>query len=316
MNIVITDADTVTGGDLSFDIFDRFGSVAVYGLTAPDEVAERIKSADIVLCNKTPMTADNMRNAKNLKFIGLFATGFNNIDLKFTDSHGITVCNVPGYSTDAVAQQTFALILEIVNRTHDYNNLVAKGDWIKSRTFSFFPLPMLELSGKTIGIVGYGSIGRRVAEVGKSFGMKVLVFKRHPVDDPTVTQVTLDELLQRSDIVSLHCPLNADSADMMTKENFAKMKKGAIFINTARGGLVDEHALKEALVTGHLLGAGLDVLRQEPMAADCPLLGVKNCIITPHVAWAGLETRRRLMGIVEGNIEAFLNGTPQNTVKA
>lgn len=316
MNIVITDADTVTGGDLSFDIFDRFGSVTVYGLTAPDEVAERIKSADIVLCNKTPMTADNMRNAKNLKFIGLFATGFNNIDLKFTDSHGITVCNVPGYSTDAVAQQTFALILEIVNRTHDYNNLVAKGDWIKSRTFSFFPLPMLELSGKTIGIVGYGSIGRRVAEVGKSFGMKVLVFKRHPVDDPTVTQVTLDELLQRSDIVSLHCPLNTDSADMMTKENFAKMKKGAIFINTARGGLVDEHALKEALVTGHLLGAGLDVLRQEPMAADCPLLGVKNCIITPHVAWAGLETRRRLMGIVEGNIEAFLNGTPQNTVKA
>ena len=316
MNIVITDADTVTGGDLSFDIFDRFGSVTVYGLTAPDEVAERIKSADIVLCNKTPMTADNMKKAKNLKFIGLFATGFNNIDLKFTDSHGITVCNVPGYSTDAVAQQTFALILEIVNRTHDYNNLVAKGDWIKSRTFSFFPLPMLELSGKTIGIVGYGSIGRRVAEVGKSFGMKVLVFKRHPVDDPTVTQVTLDELLRKSDIVSLHCPLNTDSADMMTKENFAKMKKGAIFINTARGGLVDEHALKEALVTGHLLGAGLDVLRQEPMAADCPLLGVKNCIITPHVAWAGLETRRRLMGIVESNIEAFLNGTPQNTVKA
>ncbi|MBO5747232.1 MAG: D-2-hydroxyacid dehydrogenase [Clostridia bacterium] len=315
MNIVITDADTVTGGDLSFDIFDRFGSVTVYGLTAPDEVAERIKSADIVLCNKTPMTAENLKDAKNLKFIGLFATGFNNIDLRFTDSHGITVCNVPGYSTEAVAQQTFALILELVNRTHDYNNLVAKGDWIKSRTFSFFPLPMLELSGKTIGIVGYGSIGRRVADIAKTFGMKVLVYKRHSVDDTSVTQVTLDELLRKSDIVSLHCPLNADSADMMTKENFAKMKKGAIFINTARGGLVDEHALKEALTTGHLLGAGLDVLRQEPMAADCPLLGVDNCIITPHVAWAGLETRKRLMGIVEGNIEAFLKGSPVNTVR-
>ncbi len=314
MNIVITDADTVTGGDLSFDVFNRFGTVTVYGLTAPDEVAERIESADIVLCNKTPMTADNMKNAKNLKFIGLFATGFNNIDLNFTDSHGITVCNVPGYSTDAVAQQTFALILETVNRTHDYNDLVAKGDWIKSRTFSFFPLPMLELSGKTIGIVGYGSIGQRVADIAKAFSMKVLVYKRHPINDNSVTQVTLDELLRKSDIVSLHCPLNADSADMMTRESFSKMKQGAIFINTARGGLVDEHALKEALISGHLLGAGLDVLRQEPMAADCPLLGVKNCIITPHVAWAGLETRRRLMGIVESNIEAFLNGTPKNTV--
>lgn len=316
MNIVITDADTVTGGDLSFDVFNRFGTVTVYGLTAPDEVAERIESADIVLCNKTPMTADNMKNAKNLKFIGLFATGFNNIDLNFTDSHGITVCNVPGYSTDAVAQQTFALILETVNRTHDYNDLVAKGDWIKSRTFSFFPLPMLELSGKTIGIVGYGSIGQRVADIAKAFGMKVLVYKRHPINDNSVTQVTLDELLRKSDIVSLHCPLNADSADMMTRESFSKMKQGAIFINTARGGLVDEHALKEALISGHLLGAGLDVLRQEPMAADCPLLGLKTCIITPHVAWAGLETRRRLMGIVESNIEAFLNGTPKNTVKA
>lgn len=314
MKIVITDADTVTGGDLSFDRFSAFGEVEIFGLTAPDEVADRIKTADIVLCNKTPMTADNMKAAKNLKYIGLFATGFNNIDLSYTAAHGITVCNVPGYSTEAVAQQTFSLILEILNRTHDYNNLVKKGDWIKSRTFSFFPLPISELSGKTMGLVGYGSIGKRVADIAKAFGMKVLVYKRRATEDDTVTFTTLDRLLRESDIVSLHCPLNADSENMMTRENFSKMKKGAVFINTARGGLVDEFALKEALSCGHLLGAGLDVLRQEPMSPECPLLGIENCIITPHVAWAGLETRIRLMGIVEANIKNFLDGNPQNTV--
>ena len=314
MKIVITDADTVTGGDISFDCFNRFGEVEIFGLTAPDEVADRIKDADIVLCNKTPMTRDNMKNAKNLKYIGLFATGFNNIDLEYTSLHGITVCNVPSYSTESVAQQTFALLLEIVNRTHDYNDLVMKGDWIKSRTFSFFPLPMCELSGKTMGIVGYGSIGKRVADIAKAFGMRVLVFKRHPVEDPTVTQVTLEELLKSSDVVSLHCPLNRDSENMMTAERFSMMKNGAIFINTARGGLVDENALKEALLSGKLLGAGLDVLKQEPMSENCPLLGIKNCIITPHIAWAGLETRTRLMGVVTANIQNFLNGTPQNTV--
>ncbi len=314
MRIVITDADTVTGGDISFDCFYKFGEVQIFGLTAPDNVADRIKDADIVLCNKTPMTADNMKNAKNLKYIGLFATGFNNIDLEYTASHGITVCNVPSYSTEAVAQQTFALLLEIVNRTHDYNDLVMQGDWIKSRTFSFFPLPMCELSGKTMGIVGYGSIGKRVADIAKAFGMRVLVYKRRPVDDPTVTQVGLDELLKTADVVSLHCPLNRDSENMMTAERFNLMKDGAVFINTARGGLVDEEALKSALVSGKLLGAGLDVLRREPMSSECPLIGIKNCIITPHVAWAGLETRIRLMGVVESNIQNFLDGNAINTV--
>ena len=315
MKIVITDADTVTGGDISFDCFNRFGEVEIFGLTAPDEVAERIKDADIVLCNKTPMTRDNMKDAKSLKYIGLFATGFNNIDLEYTSAHGITVCNVPSYSTEAVAQQTFALLLEIVNRTHDYNNLVMQGDWIKSRTFSFFPLPIFELSGKTIGLVGYGSIGKRVADIAKAFGMKVLVYKRTPVADSSVTFVSLDELLRESDIVSLHCPLNRDSENMMTAESFNKMKDGAVFINTARGGLVDELALKQALTSGKLLGAGLDVLRTEPMSAECPLLGLENCIITPHIAWAGLETRERLMKVVVSNIDNFLKGTAVNTVK-
>lgn len=314
MKIVITDADTVTGGDLSFEIFNSFGDVTVYGLTAPDKTAERIADADIVLCNKTPMTADSLKFAEKLKYIGLFATGFNNIDLDYTSTHGITVCNVPGYSTEAVVQHTFALILEILCKTAEYNNTVARGDWVKSRTFSYFPIPLYELAGRTIGIVGFGSIGRRVADVAKAFGMKVLVYKRSQVDDTTVTEVTLDELLQNSDIVSLHCPLNADSENMMNADSFAEMKNGAVFINTARGGLVDEKALREALLSGKLSGAGLDVLRHEPMSPNCPLLGIKNCIITPHVAWAGLETRQRLMSIVAENLRSFLNGRPVNTV--
>ena len=314
MKIVITDGATVTGGDLSFDLFKQFGEVVIYDLTAPEEIAERIKDADIVLCNKTPMTAEVMKDAKNLKYIGLFATGFNNVDLEYTKSHNITVCNVPSYSTEAVAQHTFALILELLCRVSDYNKTVKEGDWVKSRTFSYFPIPLFELSGKTIGLVGLGSIGTRVADIALAFGMKVIAYKRSKVTDERIEQVTFDELLKRSDIVSLHCPLNKDSENIMNSEAFAKMKDGAVFINTARGGMVDEMALRDALTSGKLLGAGLDVLRKEPMDKDCPLLNVENCIITPHIAWAGLETRKRLMGVVTSNIKAFIDGKPINTV--
>ena len=314
MKIVITDGATVTGGDLSFDLFKQFGEAVIYDLTAPEEIAERIKDADIVLCNKTPMTAEVMKDAKNLKYIGLFATGFNNVDLEFTKSHNITVCNVPSYSTEAVAQHTFALILELLCRVSDYNKTVKEGDWVKSRTFSYFPIPLFELSGKTIGLVGLGSIGTRVADIALAFGMKVIAYKRSKVTDERIEQVTFDELLKRSDIVSLHCPLNKDSENIMNSEAFAKMKDGAVFINTARGGMVDEIALRDALTSGKLLGAGLDVLRKEPMDKDCPLLNVENCIITPHIAWAGLETRKRLMGVVTSNIKAFIDGKPINTV--
>ncbi len=314
MKIVITDASTVTGGDLSFDILNKFGQVEIYDLTTPEELPARIKDADIVLCNKTPMTAEAMSDAKNLKYIGLFATGYNNIDLEYTHSKGITVCNVPGYSTEAVAQHTFAFILELLCRVGDYNDTVKQGDWVKSRTFSYFPIPLFELNGKTMGVVGMGSIGARVVDIALAFGMKVLVYKRSKINDNRVTQVSLDELLKNSDIVSLHCPLNKDSENMMNKEAFAKMKDGAVFINTARGGLVDEIALRDALVSKKLLGAGLDVLRQEPMDKNCPLLGIENCIITPHIAWAGLETRKRLMEIVASNIAAFASGKPVNTV--
>lgn len=314
MKIVITDAATVTGGDISFDVFKKFGELIIYDLTSPEETSERIKDADIVLCNKTPMTADVMKEAKKLKYIGLFATGFNNIDLEYTHSHNITVCNVPSYSTEAVAQHTFALILELLCRVSDYNKTVKEGDWVKSRTFSYFPIPLYELNGKTIGLVGLGSIGSRVADIALAFGMKVLVYKRSQLNDSRIEQVSFDELLKRSDIVSLHCPLNKDSENLMNKETFAKMKDGAVFINTARGGIVDEIALRDALIGGKLLGAGLDVLRKEPMDKECPLLNVENCIITPHIAWAGLETRKRLMGVVTSNIKSFIDGKPINTV--
>ena len=314
MKIVITDASTVTSGDISFDVFNKFGEVLIYDLTEKEQIAERIKDADIVLCNKTPITKEVMSKAEKLKYIGLFATGYNNVDLEYAREKGITVCNVPAYSTEAVAQHTFAFILELLCRTTDYNKTVKEGDWVKSRTFSYFPLPIYELNGKTLGIVGMGSIGTRVADIALAFGMRVLVYKRSKVEDSRVTQVDFDTLLQESDIVSMHCPLNKDSENIMNAQAFSKMKQGSIFINTARGGLVDEYALREALVSGKLLGAGLDVLRVEPMDKDCPLLNVENCIITPHIAWAGLETRKRLMKIVVSNIEHFIDGNTVNRV--
>lgn len=314
MKIVITDASTVTGGDLSFDIFKKFGELFVYDLSTNEETKERIRDADIVLCNKTSMTRDVLESAQNLKYIGLFATGFNNVDLDYTNKKGITVCNVPGYSTEAVAQHTFALILEVISRVSDYNKTVKDGDWVKSKTFSYFPIPIFELSGKTIGIVGLGSIGIRVAEIAKAFGMNVIFYNRSNKNIDGMTQVDFDTLLKESDIVTLHCPLNSQSDSIMNKDAFAKMKDNSIFINTARGGLVDEYALKEALICGKLLGAGLDVLRKEPMDENCPLINIDNCIITPHIAWASLETRRRLLKIVVDNIEKYLNGTPVNTL--
>ncbi len=312
MRIVVLDAATVVDGDVNLDFLQAFGEVTVYDLTPPEKAAQRIGDAEAVLCNKVPITAQVMAACPHLRYVGLFATGYNNVDIAYAAAHGVTVCNVPGYSTEAVAQHTFALILALTNRVGDYNATVARGDWVKSTTFSYFPLPLAELAGKTIGIVGYGAIGRRVGEIARAFGLQVVACGRRPI--PDVTQLPLEELLAVADIVTLHCPLNEDSAGMMNAAAFARMKPGAIFINTARGPLVDEAALREALDSGHLLGAGVDVLCREPMTADCPLYGAPNCLITPHVAWAGVETRRRLMEIVEDNLRQFAAGTPVNTV--
>ncbi len=314
MKIVILDSDTVSTGDLSFSGIARYGEVKRYGLTEPERVIERVRDADIILCNKTFITREVMENAPQLKYIGLFATGFNNIDLECAKERGIAVANVPAYSTEGVVQLTYAFILEHYCRLSDYNRHVSDGNWKKSATFSYFPFPIGSLSGKTMGIIGYGSIGRRSAQIAKAFGMKVLVYTRTPKDDETVEFVDFDAMLSQSDIVSVHCPLNAQSEKLMNADAFARMKDGALFINTARGPIVDEYALRDALLSGKLMGAGLDVLAAEPMAEDCPLYGIENCLITPHVGWAGLETRQRLMGIVESNIEAFTEGREQNRV--
>lgn len=314
MKIVITDADTVFDRDVTAEVFEKYGELVCYPLTEEDTLLERIRDADIVLCNKTYFGKREMDAAKNLKYIGIFATGFNNVDTAYAREKGITVCNAPGYSTEAVAQHAFALMLQAMNRVGDYDRIVSRGDWQKSRTFSMFPFPLYELSGKTLGIVGYGAIGRRVAEIAKAFRMRVLVHNRSCINDAAVTQVPLDQLLRESDVVSLHCPLNSDSENMMNGEAFAKMKQGAVLINTSRGPVVDEQALRDALVSGKLMAAGIDVLCREPMAQDCPLFGAPNCYITPHVAWAGLETRLRLVSVVEENLKAFLNGAPIHVV--
>ena len=314
MKIVITDAKTVTNGDIDLNVFSSLGNLEIFELTDEKEVDERIKEADILLCNKTPISARTIERAKNLKYIGLFATGFNNIDVDFAKKKGIAVCNAPDYSTDAVAQLTFSYILSFYSKVSEYNSLVANKEWINSETFSYFPLPISELAGKTLGIFGFGAIGKRVYALARAFNMNVLVCNRSEIVQKSVKQVDFDTMLKSSDIVSLHCPLNEQSKGIMNKQSFAKMKKGALFINTARGPLVDENALKEALESGHLLGAGLDVLTKEPMDKNCSLFGVKNCLITPHIAWAGLETRKRLVEIVYNNLKEFLSGNIINSV--
>lgn len=314
MKIVLTDAQTVLDSLVDASALRELGEVVEYGLLKYDEVAEKIADADIVICNKTQLDEHTLRLAKNLKYIGLFATGYNNIDIDYCAEHNIAVCNAGSYSTNAVAQHTFALILEHYNNTAKYNQFVQDGKWKRSKTFSPFVYPLSELTGKTLGIVGLGSIGQAVAKIAKAFEMKVIAYNRSARDIENVKMVSLDELLSKSDIVSVHCPLNSESEHMFNKETFAKMKKGALFVNTARGGVMAEQDLFDALESEHLGGAVIDTLAIEPMEEDCILMNAKNCIITPHIAWAPVETRIRLMNIVVDNIKNFLNGTPTNKV--
>ena len=315
LNILIPDAKTITNGDISFDRFKDFGNVNVYQLSGIELLPERSKDADIILCNKTPMNEKTLGDAKNLKYIGLFATGYNNIDLDFTKSRGITFCNAASYSTDAVAQHTFALILEHCSKVSEYDKFVKDGNWIKSDIFSPFVFPTTELAGKTLGIIGYGSIGKAVAKIALAFNMNVLFYARSPKQaEGGAVQVPLETLVSQSDFISAHCPLNDDSLHMFGDELFAKFKQGAYFINTSRGGTVDEPALVRALKSGRLSGAAVDVIDKEPMSADCVLMDAPNITITPHIAWGPLETRIRCVDIVYDNLKAFLNGKPINVV--
>lgn len=314
MKIVLTDSQTVFDNKVTAEPLNEFGEVKDYGLLRYDEIANAIAKADIVVCNKTLLNEDTLKSAKNLKYIGLFATGYNNIDIEYCSKHGITVCNAGSYSTNAVAQHTFALILEHFNNTANYNQYVQDGLWKRSKTFSPFVYPLNELAGKTIGIVGFGNIGRAVAKIANAFEMNVIAYNRSEKSAENVKFVSLEELIESSDIVTVHCPLNAQSENMFNKETFAKMKHGALFVNTARGGVMNENDLYEALNSGHLGGACIDTLKVEPMEQNCILMQAKNCIITPHIAWAPVETRLRLMDIVTSNIRNYLNGTPTNVV--
>lgn len=314
MKIVLTDAQTVLDNLVNADVLKQFGEVEEYGLLRYDEVAEKIADADMVVCNKTLLDKNTLRLAKNLKYIGLFATGYNNIDINYCKEHNIAVCNAGSYSTNAVAQHTFALILEHFNKTANYNKYVQDGCWKRSKTFSPFVYPLAELAGKTLGIVGFGNIGRAVAKIANAFEMRVIAFNRSEKQADGVEFVSLNDLLKESDVVTVHCPLNSESQDMFDKNAFAKMKKGALFVNTARGGVMIEQDLFDALQSEHLGGAAIDTLRVEPMEENCILMGAKNCIMTPHIAWAPVETRVRLMNIVAENIKAFLRGASQNRI--
>lgn len=314
MKILVTDAATVTSGDIDLSVLAKFGELTLRQRTTPEELIPLLGDCDVLLCNKTVMGKAQLDAAPNLKYIGLFATGYNNIDTEYARERGVTVCNAGSYSTDAVCQQVFAYILDRAARVRDFDGFVKDGGWMNSPTFSAFVYPSFEISGKTLGIVGYGSIGRAVANVALAFGMKVLVCTRTPKEDSRVSFVDMDTLLSESDFVSVHCPLNSASANMFDYAAFKKMKPTAMFINTSRGGTVVEADLRRALDEGVISCAAVDVLCTEPMSPDCPLFGAKNILFTPHVAWAPLETRERVLGIVSSCLEAYLAGRPVNVV--
>lgn len=315
MKIVILDAYAANPGDLSWDEFVALGELTVYDRTAQEDAAARIGDAEVVFINKVRLTDDIFAACPNLKLVSILATGYNIVDLAAAKRRGITVCNVPGYSTRAVVQMTFALLLEICQQVGLHSGAVHTGRWQTCLDFCFWDRPLIELDGKTMGIVGYGAIGSAVGTVAQALGMKLLVTARHEKPVPEGARfVSLPELLAQSDVVSLHCPQTAENARMIDAGALAQMKDGAILINTARGGLLDEQAVADALRSGKLLAAGMDVVSAEPIRADNPLLTAPNCFLTPHIAWAPLETRRRLQTISAENLRAFLAGKPQNVV--
>ena len=316
MKIAVLDRCTVTNGDISFAPIEAVGEVRYFDLLPPADVPSAIGDAEAVIVNKARITAEVMDACPNLKFIGLFATGYNNIDVAAADERGIVVCNVPGYSTDSVAQHTIALMLHFATHASDYAASVAAGDWVRSRAFSYFKYPVYELAGKTLGIFGYGTIGRAVARIALAFGMKVIAHSRTHMKgrEGEVTFVDADTLFAESDYLTLHCPLTPETEQVVNDRTLAMMKPTAVLINTARGGVTDEDAVARALRAGTLRGAGIDVLCEEPMREEHPYLTAPNCVVTPHVAWGSFEARERLIELVAGNLAAFCEGRPKNCV--
>lgn len=316
MKLINLDASALNPGDLSWDVLNQFGQVTLYQKTESEEEAiARIADHDIVLTNKIPITESLLAACPNIKLICVQATGYNIVDTAACAKRGIPVCNVPDYGTAAVAQFTLALMLELCHRIGHHDSVVHEGKWCRSKTFCFWDTPQMELGGKTLGIIGFGRIGQAVAKLAQAFGMRVIACSRsRKENDLGVAYVDLDTLLAESDFLSLHCPLFAENTGMVNAEFIRKMKDGAFLINTARGGLLDEQAVADALASGKLAGAAVDVVTEEPMKTYNPLLKCPNCIITPHIAWAPRESRQRLLDCCVENIRAFLQGNPQNVV--
>lgn len=315
MKIVILDWKTMTmNNDISPDCFKSLGEVSCYDYTPNELAAERIADAEAVLCDKVLITDEVVKKCPNLKYIGLFATGYNNIDIDFAAENGIVVCNAGEYSTMAVAQQVFAYILHHYNKISRYDDAVKNGEWIGSESFSYFPYATDELFGKTLSVVGYGSIGRAVAKIGSAFGMNVLVNTRTAPQSCPYTVTGLQAAVKQADVLTFHCPLTEATKGLVSKELVSQMKESAILINTSRGAVVNETDLADALKNHKISAAYLDVLENEPMRADTPLKALENCIITPHIAWAAYETRKRLLEIVYDNLDGFLKGSIRNSV--
>lgn len=313
MKLTILDGHAVNPGDLSWDCFKKSASVTVYERTPPDLVIGRIGDSDAVLLNKVSITSDILKECPKLKYIGILATGYNVVDIKAAQEFGVTVTNVPSYSTMAVAQHVFSFITTFTNHVQQHSEGVMKGKWTASPDFCYWDSPLTELSGKTLGIFGFGHIGERVARIGEAFGMKVICCPHH-VKEGMPEPVSLDGLFEKSDFLTLHAPLTPETAEVVNKRTLALMKNTAYVINTARGGLVNEKDVRTALDSKKIAGYACDVLMDEPMKKDCPLLGAPDCLITPHIAWAPKETRIRLLDTALKNFECYLHGTPRNIV--
>ena len=311
--LTILDGHAVNPGDLPWSFLNGLVDYKVYERSAPEEVIERIGDSDAIFLNKIQITKEIFDACPKLKYIGVLATGYNVIDLEAARQYGVTVTNIPAYSTDSVAQHVFSFILYFTNQVAQHSASVMSGDWVKCRDFCFWNGSLTELAGKTLGIFGYGNIGRRVAEIAKAFGMKIICCTRTPKEGMPES-VTFEELLKRSDFLTLHAPLTEQTKNIINKESLALMKPTAYLINTARGGFIVEKDLADCLNNNGIAGFAADVLLQEPMAENCPLLKAKNCVITPHIAWAPRETRKRLQGIAEENLKAWLAGKPVNVV--
>lgn len=322
MKIVILDGYTLNPGDLSWESLEKIGNLKVYDRTSyqlnrQDKVVERVGDAEIVFTNKTPITREAMDKIPNLKYIGVLATGYNIVDTDAAKEKGIVVTNIPTYGTAAVSQMAFALLLEMCHHVGHHSEEVRKGAWTNNKDWCFWDYPLIELAGKYMGVIGFGRIGQEVGKIAQAFGMKVLAYDNYPnmsLESSTLEYVTLEELLSQSDVISLHCPLFESTKGIINKSTITKMKDGVMIINNSRGPLIVEKDLAEALNSGKVAGAAVDVVSEEPIKTNNPLLTAKNCIITPHISWAPKESRKRLMDIAVDNLEKYLSGNPINIV--